>query len=116
MISPLKKAIDNDRYDRLGSSFEVVHINRPSFDIFGKKIEFDFSPKPWMLRMMKHLRSLRLLLPDWHKKEKEISLLIRKELLNGDLRRSRLLELDNIKGYRDVRYKSAIKYLGKTHV
>ncbi len=116
MISPLKKAIDNDRYARLGTSFQVIHINRPSFDLFGKKIEFDFSPKHWMLRIMKHLRSLRLLMPDWHKKEKEISLFIRKELLNGDLRRSRLLELDNIKGYREVRYKSAIKYLGKTHV
>jgi indolepyruvate ferredoxin oxidoreductase len=69
-----------------------------------------------MLRIMKHLRSLRLLMPDWHKKEKEISLLIRKELLKGNLRRSRLLELDSIKGYREVRYQAAMKYLGKAHV
>ena len=33
------------KYQDLGSSFEVVYINRPSFDLFGRKVEFDFSPK-----------------------------------------------------------------------
>lgn len=116
MISPLKAAIDQERYGLLGSSFEIVHINRPAFDLFGKKIEFDFSPKRWMLKIMRHLRSLRLLMPEWHKKEKEISQQVRKELLEGFPPRHRLLELDNIKGYREVRYKAASLYLGKKHV
>ena len=82
----------------------------------GKKIEFDFSPKRWMLKVMRHFRSLRLLMPEWHKKEKEISQQVRKELLEEFPSRSRLLELDNIKGYREVRYKAASMYLGKKHV
>ncbi len=49
-------------------------------------------------------------------KEKEISQQVRKELLEGFPPRHRLLELDNIKGYREVRYKAASLYLGKKHV
>jgi hypothetical protein len=53
---------------------------------------------------------------DWHKNEKEISQTIRKEILGSKLASKRLLELDNIKGYREVRYKYASKYLGKKYV
>src|SRR5690606_34106620 len=85
MISPLKTAVDQSRYSDLGTSFEVVHINRPGFVIMGKKIEFDFSPKPWMLKIMKNFRILRMLMSDWHKNEKEISHTIRTEILKGSL-------------------------------
>lgn len=115
MISPLKTEMDRERYKSLGTSFEVVHINRPSFDVAGKKIEFDFSPKVWMLKVMKNFRILRLLMSEWHKTEKEISKTIRDEILRG-VNSKRLLELDNIKGYREVRYKHASKYLGKKYV
>lgn len=116
MISPLKTEQDKLRYKDLGTSFEVVHINRPAFVVGGKKIEFDFSPKPWMLSIMKNLRILRKLMPEWHKNEKEISQTICQEILSGGLSRSRLMELDTIKGYREVRYKFASKYLGKKYV
>lgn len=116
MISPVKRALDNERYKDLGSSFEVVHINRPSFDIFGQKIEFDFSPKIWMLKTMKNMRVLRLLMPEWHKKERKISLATRKEILSSVQPYKRLMELDSIKGYREVRYKFAEKFLGKNYV
>jgi indolepyruvate ferredoxin oxidoreductase len=116
MISPLKTTLDSERYKSLGTSFEVVHINRPGFVIWGRKIEFDFSPRPWMLKTMRNLRFLRFLMKDWHKKEKEIALHVRQEILSRTLEKKRLLELDNIKGYREVRYKSAGKYLGKEHV
>ena len=109
MISPLKLEADKEMYDTLGKSFSVVHINRPSFDVSGKKIEFDFSPRPWMLKLMRHMRLLRLMLKDWHKREKEISATIRSELLQG-ANPKRLRELDSIKGYREVRYKSAQRY------
>lgn len=116
MTSPMKNMQDKQRYEALGSSFEVVHINRPAFDILGKKIEFDFSPKKWMLNVMRHLRILRLLMSQWHKNEKEIAHKIRAELVDAKLSRKRLMELDNIKGYREVRYKIANKYLGKNYV
>lgn len=112
MISPLKTAVDKDRYQQLGSGFQVVHINRPAFDIAARKIEFDFSPRPWMLKIMRQMRILRLLMPQWHHKEKAIAAQIRKELLAADIPRKRLKELDAIKGYREVRYAAAAKYLG----
>jgi indolepyruvate ferredoxin oxidoreductase len=114
MISPIKKVIDEDKYKDIGSSYEVVHINRPAFDLLGKKIEFDFSPKPWMLKIMRHLRILRILMPDWHKKEKIISASIRKQLLEKTQPLKHLKELDSIKGYREVRYAHAKMYLGET--
>ncbi len=112
MISPLKTEADQKQYRDLGTSYKVVHINRPAFDVLGKKFEFDFSPKPWMLKLMRHLRILRLLMPDWHRKERSIAQEIRAELLAGPISRKRLKELDNIKGYREVRYKAAGKFLG----
>jgi indolepyruvate ferredoxin oxidoreductase len=116
MISPLKTNLDKKRYQDLGTSFKVVHINRPAFLIMGRKIEFDFSPSPWMLKVMKNFRILRLLMPQWHQSERAISEAIRFELARAGLSKKRLLELDNIKGYREIRYKSALKYLGKNYV
>jgi indolepyruvate ferredoxin oxidoreductase len=113
MISPIKTSLDKARYQDLGTSFKVVHINRPAFDIGKKKIEFDFSPRPWMLRMMRHLRVLRLLMPEWHSKEREIALETRKQLLTKAQPLKHLKELDSIKGYREVRYKAAEKYMSE---
>ncbi len=113
MLSPLQAWQDRKMYGRLGTSFRKVHINRPAFDLFGKTFEFDINPKDWMLAVMRHFRILRLILPSWHKKERKINDQIRNEIL-GSLtkitdgeRRTRLKKLENIKGYRDVRYKSA---------
>lgn len=107
MISPIKKADDQKRYADLGSSFEVIHINRPAFELMGRKIEFDFSPKPWMLKCMRHLRILRRLMPDWHKQERALSTSIRQNLLSAPQSRNMLKKLDSVKGYREVRFKSA---------
>lgn len=109
MISPVKTDLDQENYKQLGTKFEVIHINRPAFQIGGKKIEFDFSPRPWMLKIMRHLRILRILMPNWHMKEREISASIRRELLQG-VGQERLRELESVKGYRDVRYQAAQKY------
>lgn len=116
MISPLKTELDKARYAEFGTSFEVIHINRPAFVVMGRKIEFDFSPKPWMLNIMKNMRILRLMMPEWHNTEKAISEQIRTLVMAETLTASRLLELDTIKGYREVRYKLASKYLGKSYV
>ncbi len=111
LISPLKKARDQHQYSHLGRSFKVGHINRPSFDVFGKKIEFDLNPKDWMLKLMRHLRLMRSLMPQWHKQEKHIAKLIQAELLTG-VGEQRIRQLADIKGYREVRYAQAQKYLG----
>lgn len=79
-------------------------------------MEFDFSPRKWMLLVMRHLRILRLILSDWHRTEKEISFAIRDELLKKHPHGKRLRELDTVKGYREVRYKFATKFLGKEYV
>jgi indolepyruvate ferredoxin oxidoreductase len=115
MISPLKMKRDRKMYAQLGTEFKVRHINRPAFDVFGKKIEFDLSPRRWMFSIMRHLRILRILLPSWHKREKEISLRIRTELLSGleqhQNKYQRIKELASIKGYREIRYAKAKEYL-----
>ena len=110
MIGPLMKHREKEAYSKLGTSFKTGHINRPQFDLFGKGIEFDINPKEWMLKTMRHLRILRFFMGGWHKKEKLIAERVRKELmelipkLKGDEQRRRLVEMENIKGYREVRY------------
>jgi indolepyruvate ferredoxin oxidoreductase len=112
MISPMQRAIDEESYSNLGKKFTKTYINRPSFDIFGKSIEFDISPRPWMLKTMRHLRILRPLLPAWHKKERAINLDIRSKLneiykMEESKQYTALKKLENIKGYREVLYKKA---------
>ena len=114
MISPLLNDMDQKLYGDIGKSFKKVRINRPSFDILGKKVEFNISPKDWMLKTMRHLRFLRLVLGSWHKREKEIAFKIRDFILNdiakkydGKKRRYALKLVENIKGYREVRYQKA---------
>ena len=51
MISPLKKYRDQLNWSRLGKGFHITRINRPHFDIFGISLEFDMSPKTWMLKL-----------------------------------------------------------------
>lgn len=104
MISPIRRVGDEKVYGDLGKTYRKVFINRPSFDIGKNKFEFDFSPRPWMLRWMRHARFLRPLLPAWHKREKEIASDIRTKLLSKNLDHAELKQLENIKGYRDVRY------------
>jgi indolepyruvate ferredoxin oxidoreductase len=111
MTNPMKIKKDIRRYQSLGTSYKVNFINRPHFDLGWTQIEFDFSPKLWMLKTMRHLRILRLLLKNWHHKEKQITLTIRQGLLQeipklqADVQEQRLLKLDSVKGYRTIRYK-----------
>jgi indolepyruvate ferredoxin oxidoreductase len=113
MISPIQAYRDQVRYGSLGSSFRKIHINRPEFDIGEKKIAFDINPKDWMLKIMRHARLLRLVLPSWHKKERELASTIRSRLLklNKDVSVSEqyqsIKKMENVKGYRDVRYEKA---------
>jgi indolepyruvate ferredoxin oxidoreductase len=107
MISPMRRFKDEEAYRTLGSGFSKKFINRPSFALGSKKIEFDFSPRPWMLRSMRHARFLRPLLPSWHKLERGIAIDIKKKILASTMNYIELKRLENIKGYRDIRYAEA---------
>ncbi len=117
MISPLINAADHRRYNHLGRTYKKKRINRPSFDIFNKRVEFDISPKDWMLKIMRHMKVLRPLLKSWHRKERDIALEIRSFILSeipskklsATSTREALKTLENIKGYREVRYLKASK-------
>ncbi|MEE2744103.1 MAG: thiamine pyrophosphate-dependent enzyme [Bdellovibrionota bacterium] len=110
MSTPHQHLLNEDNYSKLGSGYKVIHINRPRFDIFGKTIEFDINPKGWMLKVMRHMRIIRTLLPSWHKKEKEISDFLRKQILQiiptlpQEKKRESLKKCENVKGYREIRY------------
>lgn len=58
--------IDESRGDKVA----YTHFNRPRFTVFGRNLEFDWKSRNWQLHIMKHLRILRRLLPDWHTEEK----------------------------------------------
>ena len=82
MVSSLQKRIERSRYGTKGTAYKVFHINRPSFELWkGRKIEFDISPKDWMLKLMRQGRWLRKLLPHWHKRDRIMALNIRREIL-----------------------------------
>jgi indolepyruvate ferredoxin oxidoreductase len=101
----------------MGSKFEINFKNRPAIEIFGKSYELNISPKKWMFSIMRHLRFMRKLFPGWHAKDKQIGRQIRQEILeqvpnlSADLKKKRLEELDQIKGYRRVKYEKAAKVM-----
>lgn len=114
MVSPVKKARDEAAYKHLGTGFEIKHLNRPEFDLFDRRFAFEFSPKNWMLKTFRHQRWLRKAQAKVHAREHEIAHRIRRELLEvvptiTDDQRKALVRLDNIKGYRQVRYEKAEK-------
>ena len=111
----MQKSRDNQLYNELGTSFKKTRLNRPGFMIFGKHFEFDISPKDWMLKFVRHMRILRVIMPSEHAKEMKIAGKIKDELvnkiylLNNEDRYKRLVQLDNIKGYRAIRFEKAQK-------
>lgn len=113
MISPLKNIRDQKAFADIGTNFELTFINRPSFTLFGKTIERDISPKVWMLRLMRHQRWLRSFSPAWHSKEKKINKFLQGKILSG-VNSLELKKIDNIKGYRQVRYKAFKEMIGES--
>jgi len=113
MLSSMQKYRDNKLYKELGTGFKKTHLNRPGFMVFGKHFEFDISPKDWMLKIVRHLRIFRFIMAEEHEREMKISDKIKDELLNKNHllkegeRYKRLVQLDNIKGYRKIRYAKA---------
>lgn len=119
LASPLSRERNERNYSSLGSSYKVMNINRPRFDIGPWKLEFDLNPRPWMFKIMRHMRILRNVLIGWHTREKEIALSLRGQLFKVDTTArpeqiyKALMMLDNVKGYREVRYQAYGERLGE---
>ena len=94
-----------------GDSVSYRHFNRPRFDVLGFKLEFDLESRDWMLRLMKHAKFLRRLLPGWHRRDREFRdwyrALVREYPGGQDPRWLELLDIAHgVKGYREVRYRT----------
>ena len=95
-----------------GDKIIYQHFNRPEFNIFGFKIEFDMRSRDWMLNAMKHMKFLRRLMPKWHEKEKAFrewyAGMVDKFAYNNPEEYQkwvRVLSLpEEVRGYRKIRY------------
>lgn len=116
LTSEEKLKRDKERYnidESNGDKMEYIHLNRPHFDIWGKKIEFDMNTKNWQLNIMKRMKFLRRLLPEWHRREKAFRDWYLFEVVGKfdhktEAEYRRYLEAlktpEEVRGYREVRY------------
>jgi len=115
LTSEEKTRRDRHRYHvdpRRGDQLVYHHLNRPEFNVLGRDVRFKFSPKKWQLNLLKHLRWLRRVMPQWHRRERAfrdwyIRLVVN---FNYDDRASyeryvkALRCVEEVRGYREVRY------------
>ncbi len=115
LTSPEKYEKDAKRFKvDLASGDKILykHFNRPEFDLFGFKVEFDLKSRDWMLNIMKHMKFLRRLMPQWHQREKGFrewySQLVDRFDFKGPEQYDRWVMALNVpeevRGYRKVRY------------
>jgi indolepyruvate ferredoxin oxidoreductase len=115
LTSEEKTRRDQHRYHvdaERGDKIVYHHLNRPEFNILGRDFRFKFSPKKWQLNVLKHLRWLRRVMPQWHRREREfrdwyIGIV---ENFRYDDRASydryvkALRCVEEVRGYREIRY------------
>jgi len=115
LTSEEKTRRDHHRYHvdpERGDKIIYHHLNRPEFNVLGRDFRFKFSPKKWHLNLLKHLRWLRRVMPQWHRREREFrDWYVR---LVGDFhyedrasyeRYVKALRcVEEVRGYREVRY------------
>jgi indolepyruvate ferredoxin oxidoreductase len=117
LTSEEKQRRDRARFDidpARGDRLRYRHLNRPQFAFLGREFAWDMRTRDWMLRLMRRLRWLRRLLPEWHRPERDfrdwyLGLLPRGQTVAHDAHRYqlfvRLLELPRtVTGYREIRY------------
>ncbi len=112
LTSEEKTRRDHHRYHvdpARGDKIIYRHLNRPEFNLFGRDIRFKFSPKKWMLNVMKHMRWLRRAMPAWHRREREfrdwyIALVENFNPADYDRQLQALRCVEEVRGYREIRY------------
>ena len=116
LTSEEKLARDKELYKvdtKNGDRIKYVHLNRPHFTVMGLDFEADIDTRNWQLNLMKRMKFLRRLLPEWHAKEKAfrewyISRVIDTfaptdvEAYDKHLRALECVE--EVRGYREIRY------------
>jgi indolepyruvate ferredoxin oxidoreductase len=116
LTSPEKYARDRERFhidETQGDKIRYIHLNRPRFEVAGRTFEFNLNSKDWMLRLMKHAKFLRRLLPQWHRKEKafrdwyvglvdDFTYFSSSEDYENYLKALKTVE--KVRGYREIRY------------
>ncbi len=113
--SPEKYKRDRRRFNvnpANGDKITYVHLNRPEFDIAGFKIRFHLKGYDWQMRILRHCRFLRSLLPAWHAREKAFRDWYTHLVDTCELHEPWLYNLwldilktpETVTGYREVRY------------
>lgn len=95
-----------------GDKILYRHLNRPEFTLFGMNIHFDITTRNWQLAIMRRMKFLRRLLPEWHRREKEfrdwyMELVQKFHFYDEESYASYVEALrspEMVKGYRDIRY------------
>ncbi len=115
LTSPEKYRRDRKRYNVIperGDKITYRHHNRPEFDIFGRRVRFEWKSTDWQLRIMSSCAFLRKVLPGWHERERNFRdwymQLVDQIDFQGDNDYARWAAIlstpQNVTGYREVRY------------
>jgi indolepyruvate ferredoxin oxidoreductase len=115
LTSEEKRKRDLERYNvdpTRGDRMIYHHLTRPRFTIFGWDIEFSITTRDWQLSLVKRMKWLRRILPEWHHHEKQfrdwyIALVDRFHPRSLDEYHTYLQVLslpEEVRGYREVRY------------
>lgn len=115
LTSVEKQKRDYQRYridPKQGDKVVYRHINRPEFTVFGFHIRFHMITRDWQLRIMKQMKFLRKLLPEWHVREKAFRSwymqLVKKFSFVDKASYERYVQAleipEMVRGYREVRY------------
>jgi indolepyruvate ferredoxin oxidoreductase len=115
LTSEEKSRRDHHRYhvdEKRGDKIVYHHLNRPEFNILGRDVRFKFSPKKWQLNLLKHLRWLRRVMPQWHRREREfrdwyihiVGNFHYEDRAAYDRYVKALRCVEDVRGYREVRY------------
>lgn len=102
--------VDPARGDRLS----YRHLNRPQFNLWGREFAWDMKTRDWMLNLVKRMKWLRRLLPEWHRPEREFRDWYLGLLPQFESRRpegaayERFVQVlclpEQVSGYREIRY------------
>lgn len=102
--------VDPQRGDRI----TYRHLNRPQLTLWGREFAWNMKTRDWMLNIMKRLKWLRRVLPEWHRKERDfrdwyLGLLPRFEAFaDKPAAREQFLRIlrlpEQVSGYREIRY------------
>ena len=116
LTSKEKLARDKELYKvdtKNGDRIEYVHLNRPHFTVMGLEFEADIDTRNWQLNLMKRMKFLRRLLPQWHAKEKAFRAWYISRVIDTFAptdaetydKHLRALEcVEEVRGYREIRY------------